>query len=464
MPIRASSAAAGLLGAGLLASTAVAQAAGPSFSNNRADEDWSYLRDPANRGGAAWEAFKFIPLDAAGESYLTLGADLRLRFERYANNFDAPKPDETYGWSRVMPYADFHLGPNLRVFGQMLGAWADRSALTEGPVDETGVELLQGFAEVTAPLGSGELSIRGGRQMVAYGSERLIGLRFGPNVPLSFDGARARLEIGGWTADAFAYRPVLNEPGDFDDRSDPARDVFGLYATRALPEIGPKSGLDLYWIGYKREDARFDSGVADERRHTLGTRFFGALDGWSWNHEAMLQLGSFGREDILAWSVATETRYTFSRVPLRPFVELKANVISGDGGPGGRLGTFNALFPKGKYFGEIGLIGPANLINLHPVIGVSLGSGWSLSGAAVFYWRQSLEDGVYGNPGNLIRPSAGSRARYVGTQGEVVLGWEATQNVTLETSYALFEPGRFLRETGSGETVHFVGGEIQFRY
>ncbi|MGA0530339.1 alginate export family protein [Hansschlegelia sp. KR7-227] len=446
------------------ATAGAAVAEQPSFSNNRADEDWSALRDPANRTGAAWEPFKFIPLDAAGKSYLTLGTDLRLRFERYAHNFDSPKPNETYGWSRVMPYADLHLGPNIRVFGQILGAWADRSALTEGPVDETGVELLQGFAEASAPIVTGELSIRGGRQMVAYGSERLIGLRFGPNVPLSFDGARARLEIGGWTADAFAYRPVANELGDFNDRSDRSRKAFGLYATRALPEIGPKSGLDLYWIGYGRDDARFDSGVADERRHTFGTRFFGSLDGWSWNHEAMLQLGSFGREGILAWSVATETRYTFPGVPLRPFAELRANAISGDGEPGGRLGTFNALFPKGKYFGEIGLIGPANLVNLHPVIGVSLGSGWSLSGAAVFYWRQSLEDGVYGNPGNLVRPSAGSRARYVGTQGEVVLGWEATPNVTLETSYALFEPGRFLRETGSGKTVHFVGGEIQLRY
>lgn len=444
------------------ASPAVAEQS--SFSNNRAEEDWSTLRDPANRAGAAWEPLKFVPLDAAGESYLTLGADLRLRFERYADNFDSAKPDETYGWSRVMPFADLHLGPNLRVFGQMLGAWADRRSLTEGPVDETGVELLQGFAEAAAPMGSGEFSIRGGRQMVAYGSERLIGLRFGPNVPLSFDGARARLEIGDWTADAFAYRPVANELGHFNDRSDRSRKAFGLYATRALPEIGPISGLDLYWIGYERENARFESGVADERRHTLGTRFFGSLDDWSWNHEAMLQLGSFGREDILAWSVATETRYTFSSVPLRPFLELKANIISGDHGPGKRLGTFNALFPKGKYFGEIGLIGPANLVNLHPVVGVSLGSSWSLSGAAVFYWRQSLEDGVYGNPGNLIRPSAGSRAHYVGTQGEVVLGWQATPNMTLETSYALFNPGRFLRETGPGKTVHFVGGEIQIRY
>ncbi|MFD1703468.1 alginate export family protein [Methylopila henanensis] len=447
------------------AATAVpAGAEPPSFSNNRADENWGALREPANRTGAAWEALKFMPLDTAGGSFLTIGADLRLRFESYADNFDAAKPNETYGWSRVMPYADLRLGPNLRFFGQMLGAWTDRSALTKGPVDETGVELLQGFAEASAPVGSGELSVRGGRQMVAYGSERLIGLRFGPNVPLSFDGARARLELGGWTADAFAYRPVENALGDFDDRSDRTRKVYGLYATRALPELAPKSGLDLYWIGYGREDARFDSSVGNERRHTFGARFFGSLDDWSWNHEAMLQLGTFGDEKILAWSVATDTRYTFSAVPLQPFVELKANVISGDGGPGGRLGTFNALFPKGKYFGEIGLIGPANLVNLHPAIGVSLGSGWSLTGAAVFYWRQSLDDGVYGNPGNLIRPSGGSRARYVGTQAEVVLGWEATPNVTLETSYALFEPGRFLSETGPGKTVHFVGGEIQFRY
>ncbi|MBB3974250.1 alginate export family protein [Hansschlegelia beijingensis] len=454
-------AAAAVVGAAVAAPAA---AEPPSFSNNRADEDWGALRDPANRTGAAWESFKFLPLDAAGASFLTLGADLRLRFERYDNNFDSAKPDEGYGWTRIMPYAELRLGPHLRVFGQALGAWADRSALTEGPVDETGLEVLQGFAELAGPAGTGELSVRAGRQMVAFGSERLIGLRFGPNVPLSFDGARARLQLGGWTADAFAYRPVANAPGDFDDRADLGRKVYGLYATRASPEIAPNAGLDLYWIGYEREDARFDSGVADERRQTFGARFFGSLDGWSWNHEAMLQLGSFGRESIFAWSVATDTRYTFSTVPLGPFVELKANVISGDGGPGGRLGTFNALFPKGKYFGEIGLIGPANLINLHPVIGVSLGSGWSLTAAAVFYWRQSLDDGVYGNPGNLIRPSAGSRARYVGTQAEIVLGWEATRNITLELSSAVFEPGRFLSETGPGKTVRFVGGEIQFRY
>jgi hypothetical protein len=152
-------------------------------------------------------------------------------------------------------------------------------------------------------------------------------------------------------------------------------------------------------------------------------------------------------------------------VPLTPFIELKANALSGDGNRNDRrLGTFNALFPRGKYFGEIGLLGPYNLLNLHPIVGVDLGTGWTLSGAAVFYWRESLADGIYGNPGNLLRSAGTSRARYIGTQAEVVLGWEATRNISFEATYAVFEPGRFIAETGPSRTVHFFGTEMQIRF
>lgn len=440
----------------------------PSFTNSRYGEDWSYLRDPANRTGADWERFKFIPLDGAGASFLTLGADLRLRSESYRANLwgGPPKPDETYGWSRILPYADLHLGPDLRVFGQFAGAWADRSRFTKGPVDETGLDLLQGFGQWRAAAsGDHSLTLQAGRQLVAYGSERLIGLRFGPNVPLAFDGALARAEGGPWRVDGFFLRPVENNLHGFDDRTDGGRRAVGVYATRALAEIGPASGLDLYWIGYRRAAARFDAGGGTEERHTFGTRLFGTAGPWTWNHEAILQVGRFGSGDILAWSVATDTRYTFRDLPLLPFIELKANVISGDHDRrDGTLGTFNALFPRGKYFGEIGLLGPYNLINLHPVVGIELGSGWSLSAAGVFYWRESLADGIYGNPGNLLRPAGASRARYIGTQGEVVLGWEATRNISFEASYAVFEPGRFIAETGPSKLVQFVGAEVQMRF
>ncbi len=234
---------------------------------------------------------------------------------------------------------------------------------------------------------------------------------------------------------------------------------------RALPEIGPASGIDLIYIGYGRKSARFEQGVGDEMRHTVGSRFFGRSGNWRWDLEGHLQFGRFAGGDVLAWSVASDVRYTFADLPLEPFVGLRANAISGDGNAGDRrLGTFNALFPKGKYFGQVGLIGPYNLLNVHPTVGVDLGRGWSLSAAAVFFWRESLQDGVYGNPGNLIRASGGSRARYIGTQAEVALGWTPVRGVDFELSYAILEPGRFIKETGPSRAVHSVGGQMQVRF
>jgi Alginate export len=440
----------------------------PPISSMRYPEDYSYLRDARNRSGAWWEPYKFIPLDSNAYAYLTLGNETRLRYEHYWNNDfgSGPKPTEGYLWFRSLPYADLHIGPNFRAFGQLITGYAARSQLTKGPVDESGVDLLQGFVDWRLPLAdSGAVTLRGGRQMMVYGSERLISARYGPNVPRSFDGGLGRWESGDWRVDAFFVRPVENNLHAFDDRTDGSQKAWSLYATRMLSDIGPASGVDLFYIGYGNTDANFNQGEGRETRHTLGTRFFGSSGAWKWDLEGHVQFGSFASGDIRAWSVATNARYTFAELSLKPYLEMRANIISGDRNPNdGTLGTFNAMFPKGKYFGEIGLIGPANLINLHPIVGIDLGSGWSLSGAAVFYWRESLGDGVYGASGNLLRSADASRARYIGTQADVVLGWEATRNLSFGVAYSMFEPGQFIKDTGPSKTVHFVGAEMLFRF
>jgi hypothetical protein len=446
---------------------AQAKSGPPEFDNARYDEDYSYLRDPANWTGAWWERYKFMPLDPSGTRYLTLGADLRPRYEHYVNRNwgDPPDPTDGYGWLRIMPYADLHLGPNIRLFGQLIGAWAFDMEPAPSPVDETGADLLQAFGQLRFPGDTETLMLQGGRQLLAYGSERLIGLRFGPNVPQAFDGGLARIETGPWRADTFFMLPVRNDLQNFDDGTDDTRKLWSLYATRSMTSGSESSGLDVFYIGFANSEAVYEQGSGSETRHTLGTRVFDSSGNWNWNHEAHFQFGTFADGNILAWSVATDTRYTFADVPLKPYIELRANAISGDRDPNDtELNSFNAMFPKGKYFGEIGLIGPRNLLNLHPVIGVSLGQGWSLRGAAVFFWRESLGDGVYDNPGNLLRASGDSRARYIGTQSEVVLGWTPVRGIEIEVAYSEFEPGRFIGETGPSKTVRFVGAEIQLRF
>jgi Alginate export len=439
----------------------------PSFDNARFPEDYSYLLDPANRTGAWWEPLKAIPLDPDGVRYVTFGADMRARFEGYLNNQwgSAPAPDNGYGLFRVMPYADVHLGPNLRMFAHLIGAWAPGIKPEPGPADETDFDLMQSFVQVRYPSDTGALTLQGGRQLMAYGSQRLIALRFGPNVPQPFDGGLARLETGLLRTDAFYVRPVETRPANFNDRTDDTSELWSLYSTLKLPAVSPTSGLDAFYIGYTNTQAVYEQGSGDELRQTLGSRYFGGRGNWKWDYEAHFQFGTFGSADILAWSVATDTTYTWASLPLRPYFELRAGAISGDRNPNdNQLNSFNAMFPRGKYFGEIGLLGPRNLINLHPIVGVDLGEGWYLRGATVFFWRESLGDGIYDNPGNLLRASDSSRARYIGTQAEVVLGREVTRGLTIEGAYSFFEPGPFIEQTGPAKEVHFVGVEVQLRF
>jgi hypothetical protein len=455
----------GLLASVLLCSGASVAAEPPKITNFRYDEDYSYLRDSSDRSGAWWETLKYIPLTESREVYLTLGNEARFRYELLRNdNFgDGPQDEDGYLWWRMLPLADLHAGENFRVFSQFINAFATDREPSPREIDENRLDLLQGFADVRFSLHDLDqhITLRGGRQMLGYGSERLISNRYGPNVLQTFDGLKAFAELGSWRADAFWVRPVENELGVFDDRSDPDQALWSLYLTRHFNTR--ESGVDAYYIGYEEENAAFNQGTANERRHTLGARIFGKLSGWDWNTEAFYQFGSFGEGNIRAWSVGSDTGYTFSEVRGRPRLSLKANIISGDDDPtDGDLQTFNALFPKGKYFGEIGLLGPYNLINLHPSLELNLSERWSASLAAVLYWRENTSDGIYDNSGNLVRSDTGSRARFIGTQSELLLNYHPSRNLELEFAVSRFDPGRFIEETGSSKAAWFASAEIRF--
>ena len=115
------------------------------------------------------------------------------------------------------------------------------------------------------------LTARLGRQEFEYGSGRLIDVRDGENLRLSFDASRLLLHKGDWEVDGWWGKPVLNGPGVFDDIPDPARSFWGLYAVGPLPLL-PKGHVDLYYLGFENKDAVYVQGAGYELRSTLGTR------------------------------------------------------------------------------------------------------------------------------------------------------------------------------------------------
>jgi Alginate export len=460
----------------------------PPITPMRQIEDYGYLSDANQRTGAWWENLKYVRLwDTAQAPFLTVGGEVRARYEWIDNTNFGSGPQDTGGYllTRYLPYISLTVpnlpeGIHLLIFGQFEIAHNDYDARGPAPIDQDDFDVLQAFANVAVPMGDGEFSLQFGRQMISFGTERLLGTRYGPNIPLSFDGGIARWQSDTWDIHAFYLRPVPINPDPLDNVSTTDQQLWGLYATRALKDWLPLlSGafLDIYYIGFHDVAATYNSGTGRELRHTVGTRFFGTqnigpglLD---WNYEGILQFGSFdsqrGDGSILAWSIGTETGYTFD-MPLTPRVSVRANVISGDQNANdANLQTFNPLFPKGKYFGELTPVGPSNLINVLGTVSVSVTKNMSFSVQGGPYWRYSAHDAVYGLGGNIVRssdsgPGDTSNAQFIGTQLEFVTTWQPVRELAFLVSYSQFQPGAFIKATGPAETIHFFAFEavVQF--
>ena len=199
-----------------------------------------------------------------------------------------------------------------------------------------------------------------GRQEAGYGSSRLLSVRDGPNIRLAFDGARAGWKGRLGTLDLMALRPLENRPGAFDDRGERGAH---LWARMRPPRGSWPRQWDLYLLDYRREGARFAAGSGTERRQTLGARWFGQAGALDWNTELVAQGGELqtvaSTLDVRAWTLATDTGWRWTERPLQPRLGLKADIASGDGNlRDGRVGTFNALFPKSAYFSEASLLAP----------------------------------------------------------------------------------------------------------
>ena len=430
----------------------------PKYQKLRYEEDYGYLQDPRKR--VDWfDPIKYVPLSEDGEHYLSLGGLIRERYEYIHNPLWGQDQQDKHGvfLQRYMLHADVHVGAYVRVFGQLYSAIESGRRGGPSPVDEDKLDLHQAFLDIALPLGEGRtLTLRGGRQEMSYGSGRLIDVRQGPNVRRSFDGARALLRWRDWRIDGLVARPVRNEVEVFDNITDNSQALWGVYGMGKLATLSGAS-VDWYYLGFEDEEAEYVQGRDHERRHSVGARLWGANGGWDYNFEALYQWGRFGRGHIRAWTVASDIGYTWNDVRSYPRVGLRADIASGDRDPNDPdLETFNPLFPRGNYFNELANLGPRNFFDVHPFLTLEALQPLTLTADWNFYWRQSVEDGIYGPSGNLIRSPEGSRSRYVGSAISLTADWQINRHLNLTTIYAHFFPGSFLRETGPAEPIDFI--------
>src|SRR5258705_3266613 len=135
---------------------------------------------------------------------------------------------------RYMLSLDLHLGKRVRTFFELKSGLTSFRAGGPRPIDEKNLDFQAAFLELSTAGKRNWIKIRAGRQELEYGSGRLIDVREGPNVRLSFDGFKVMAKVNSWRIDGFAMRPDVDKPGFFNNVPNHAIGFWGFYATRPL--------------------------------------------------------------------------------------------------------------------------------------------------------------------------------------------------------------------------------------
>jgi len=438
----------------------------------RFNEDWSTLKGvDLSRTDDFWDRLKYIPLTQDESVWLSFGGQARLRLE-YFNQFQwgasEPKQSDAYLLSRLRLSADFHATPYFRLYVEGKSALVPVNRDLQGKNSTAYYDqnsLFNGFADIMIPFTKeANVTLRGGRQELLFGSQRLVGPGDYTQVPHTFDGAQVIGQIGGWTLTPFWTQAVIVDKYNINTSSQDHQ-LFGIYSS-APAHLLPLN-LDLYYLGADNQPANFNGTSGREKRHTLGLRMWGKIGETNWDFEAegAGQFGTVGSESIGAGMFTTVLGYTFPVKDLSPRAYFEFDYASGDKKRGGGVGTFNQLYPNGHAFlGYIDYIGRQNIISPNAGIAFSPIHDLTLSLQQYFFWRASDQDSIYNKSSAIIRAANGTTARYVGAETDLLATYNFTRHLQGYTGYSYFFPGGFIHKSGPHKASNFYYAALQYTF
>lgn len=430
----------------------------PGFQALRQNEDWSVLRGGELQG---FDRLKYIALRDDGAIWASIGGEGRLRVEGVdGNRFGAPPTaddDDVYLLTRGRVHADLHVGPHARAFVETISAWVTERELVGGrrSLDVDSIDLLQAFLDMRAPLVDDVMfTLRGGRQALLFGKQRLVSPLPWANAMRAWDGVSAIADSPSFQAWAFLTQFVPPQKYAFNDVNRGV-DFGGIHVTRKPVDGG--MGLDVYGLWLQKDVATFNGTSGEEERYTIGSRVWrapkaGALD---YDAEAAVQLGEHAGRDIEAYMLALQLGRAFEG-DLKPRAFVGLDYASGDKSPGGRVQTFNQLFPLGHaHLGYIDIIGRQNIVDASAGFGVALTDSIKAGVDGHAFWLADRSDALYDAGGNVVRAGGTARSNFVGYEVDATATWQANPNLGVLLGLSWFGAGAMIEDSGPSEDTLF---------
>lgn len=431
------------------------------------DNDFNYLLDPCNRHCYLGDSLKRREV---GCMILDVGGEYRLRH----HNEHILARHSDFLLQRTRLYANLEVRPWLRFYGEAIdatSAWED-VGYPPSPIEENRFDALNLFGDVRIfDSCRRDIWLRGGRQELLYGSQRLVSPLDWSNTRRTFDGFKLFHQGPKWNIDAFWTRPVglgQHVPNDHNfDNPDVSQDFIGVWFTRK----GMKNHkLDFYYLRLAEWDAPAAAPVDTFNFDTFGARWEGKHGNWLWEVEGGYQAGTFGPERHSAGFYTLGGGRKFPCLPWSPALWVYYDWASGDRDPAdGVDNTFRQLFPLGhKYLGFMDFVGRQNIEDWNARLTVSPHKKVDL----VFWYHvfnlQQPTDALYNAGGIPIRHDpTGAAGRDVGQELDFLVKFKLRPRSDLICGYSHLWAGDFLRATTPagtrlGEDFYYTQFTVRF--
>jgi hypothetical protein len=449
--------------------------------------------------------FATAALAAAAPSAWQAELNLRLRIESRDQNFTfnravASPTDDTWLLTRLRLGLKGKLTDDLSLHAQVQDArelGSDRPGVPYilGAEGDDPLDLRQLYVDFKA----GDTTVRAGRQLLAFGDERLVGPLEWNNLARSFDAVRVTWPKLGGGVDAFVGSVVQIQPTartGWHANHSSTGDIFAGVYSRFVAHETLKVEPYAFWR-HKKDDTLYSvpgAGTArpydvPQKVATLGLRWAGGppekLDGFDYDGELVWQTGeSRGRQPVGtalvfpgpawighdAWALHAGVGFTTKApgLPLRLYGEF--NYATGDRNPADtKTQSFLNLFPTNhKFYGGMDVFAWKNMRE------------FAVTAAATFskQTKARLEHHLFDlantndtwfranavTPVRALTPAARAASGRAGQETDLVVSHTVNARLTFDLGFSYFAAGRYLAQTGGASDARFGYAQTVYQW
>lgn len=429
------------------------------------DVDFSYLDKPDNLQCDWSDCLKRRELGC--NWLLTSGAEVRNRYMSEANS-RLTGNNNTYEQLRTMAYVSLWFQDRIGFYAQGIDAHQFGHEAPPLAIDVNRTDFVDLFVDLKVfEIDDAPVYVRGGRQELNLGSQRLISDLDWANTLRTFQGVRMFRQTEKLDLNLFWVQPIIIDPSNFDSPNED-QNLTGFWAT-----YRPQKGhfVDLYAVNLDRATPLVagNGGVLGTSNiTTVGGRYAGDHCNWLWDFEQMLQFGDHSNQNLFAGASSNGVGYHFSKRCWKPQWWFNYDYASGDGNPGAgnSFNTFNQLFPFGHYYlGYLDLVGRQNIHDFHTQFAM-YPTNWITFLTQFHHFRlDSPRSPLFNAAGAPIRVDpTGASGTDVGNEIDFLANFHIGPHQDVLVGYSKLFAGSFIENTGNGDSPELFYLQHQFRF